>query len=260
MTLGFIDLQAFRALWTDGCGYGDPAKLALKNGSVAKAVASWYVRAAEHLASGSRTSLAVPYFEGRTMMLNASRLVCHDNDGYRIHTGPHIMKVTLYKGEGEQCRSGVRTGLRRRLWIAPQADPQAMQSYFSQVVQIADRRCHFWSAIHQLTPAIGLVGAVAILAMAGRRWYLTLGGLALGCGILYLYARSQHTQCAQVSGFWYAASLALAKDKKWCVAEDFREPLDPWALKIGKGFLPRGEDYPQSAQEALALRKSEAAS
>jgi hypothetical protein len=267
MTLGFIDLKAFHALWTDGHGYG-PADLekvnvrSRKQGDywpVAKVVANLYVKAAAQV--GSQTcdgplSLTVSYLEGGRITFDPAELIAADEAGFHIHTGSHVATGQVQEKNGAKKALAGR-GLQGRLWINSRGEPKPTQRWFSHLVQASDQRCHLWSSLRQLALA-SFIGAVIRVAARGTFLDIKLASLAAGCGILYLYARSQHTQWAQVSGFWYAASLALAKkgtDKSWCVAKGFREPLDPWALKIGKGFLARGAGYPQSAQEALEARK-----
>jgi hypothetical protein len=262
MTLGPIDLGAFRALVSDGSGYRfKDGRDLCTNPTLPEtlaALANFYVKAAAHMRRGRQGEITVPYSKKNgqkwTLRAEPGEFITDVGDGaFTIRTGTYAAGWTIRCGDHEEP-SKKECELRDRLAIPPDSTPATVQKIMSAFSQFTDRRCHFWSSVRQIK-GVSFLGVV--LLMAGQKVSLRTGGaLAAGLGLLYAYARLRHRTYAEQAGFWYAASLAMqgiyagSSWNDWRVDKNFRDPIDPWALQIGQGFIPRDEGFPQNATEA----------
>lgn len=252
-------LSLWRAVISDGTGYGRDDRYVLSGREVKKqsgdpdsinwaryrALGKLYCQAAQ-VADAScyeeapSTPVAVAYSKegGRTGILSAKcNTIIKKKD----------FEVSLRVGEPLVKHLGlVHTRDKGKLFLFENQEVQ--QYHFARWVRSANRRCHTWSTLRQLSlgTAIGL-----LITMFSRRSRLirfsnkSCLALTVAAITFWAYARRRHRDYAQTAGFYFAASESVSRTfpgthKAGC-SELLKLPTDSWARKISYLLRPKAE-------------------
>lgn len=157
-------------------------------------------------------------------------------------------RAEAWKGDSGQVTGLNDIGLGQRLGLFADTAQQA-PPVFSKLVRVSDHRCHAWGSLRQLG-SVSSIGLLIGLASRKIQWgWRPAVGLTVTLSV-WFGSRHQHQHYATMAGFYWAVSLGLAGESNQLkVAEDFQDPLDPWARSFGESFRPKTK-CPSSAAEA----------